>query len=57
MEPEGSAGAEPQGLVAALGSLDFKFDGKPVWGFQQGSNIILRFEKTRWMDKEWPGEG
>lgn len=44
MGPEGAAGVE---LVAALGSLDFKFDGKPLWGFKQGSNIILRFEKTR----------
>lgn len=47
MGPEVSAGVEPQGLVAALGSLDFKFDGKPLWGFKQGSNIILHFEKTR----------
>ena len=30
-----------------------KFGGKPVWGFEQGSDMILCFEKTRWWGEGW----
>lgn len=56
METEGSAGVEPQGLVDALRGLDFESDGRPVWGFKQGGDMILCFGKTRWMGEEWSGE-
>lgn len=27
-----------------------------MWGFKQGSDVILCFRRTRWMGEEWCGE-